>query len=122
MSYIAVLGCELEVVSPGTGTVTVTSQPSSDIFINNKGVFFREIQFTVSGSNGGGAVTNNDGTGSGSIIASGADVLNIPSNLMAVLEGDTSMPVSITGTAGQYTATGTVTVRVKNAGQRDVST
>lgn len=121
MSNIAVLGCELEVVPPGTGTITITSQPSTDVFINNKGVYFKEIRFTVAGSNGGGSVTNNDGTGSGSIVASGADILEIPSGNLSVLEGDTSLPVNITGTAGQSSATGSVTVRVKSAGQTDVS-
>jgi hypothetical protein len=70
MSNVVVEGCTLEPVSPATGTVTVDeNQASDEVFINDKGVYFKEIKFRVTGSNGGGSVTNNDGEGTGSIIA-----------------------------------------------------
>lgn len=120
MSDIAVLGCELEPVPPATGTISVASDPSDEVFVGEKGVYFKEIKFSVSGSNGGGSVTNNNGTGTGSIIATGSDVQDKNGNLV-VLEGDMSASVPITGTAGQSPASGAIFVRVKKAGQTDVS-
>lgn len=120
MADLAVLGCELEPVSPATGTITVTSSPSNDMFVGEKGIYFKEIKFSVAGSNGGGSVTNNDGTGEGSIIATGSDIQDGEGNYV-VLEGDLSAPVPITGTAGQSSASGEILVRVKKAGQTDVT-
>lgn len=121
MSYVAVLGCELKPVSPATGTVTVdANQQSKDVFVNNKGVYFKEIKFHVTGSNGGGSVTNNDGTGTGSIIASGSDMLDKNGDI-AVLEGDMSAQVLINGHSGDESASGYITVKVTSAGQTDVS-
>ena len=42
---VAVKGCTLSVVPPGTGKVTITSDPSSDILVDGKGVFFKEIKY-----------------------------------------------------------------------------
>ena len=120
MSELAVLGCELEPVPPATGEILVTSNPSTEILVGEKGVYFKEIKFSVAGSNGGGSVTNNDGTGEGSIIATGLNMQDKNGNYV-VLEGDLSASVPITGTAGQSSASGAIFVRVKKAGQTDVS-
>ena len=121
MSDIAVSGCTLEPVPPATGTITINpNQESQDVLINSKGVYFKEIKFSVAGSNGGGSVTNNDGTGNGSIIATGSNMTDAEGN-SAVLEGDVSALVTITGTAGESSASGTITVKVTKAGQTDVS-
>lgn len=121
MSNVVVEGCTLEPVSPATGTVTVDeNQASDEVFINDKGVYFKEIKFHVTGSNGGGSVTNNDGEGTGSIIASGSNMLNSDGDI-AVLEGDVSAEVEINGTAGDDPASGLIIVKVTKAGQTDVS-
>ena len=121
MSNIAVLGCTLQAVAPGTGTITIDpNQESQEVFINNKGVYFKEIKFSVSGSNGGGSVTNNDGTGQGSIIATGSNMLDKDGNI-AVLEGDVSASVPISGTSGSSSASGAIIVKVVSAGQTDAS-
>lgn len=120
MSNVAVAGCTLEPVSPATGTITINpNQESQDTSINGNGVYFKEIKFSVSGSNGGGSVTNNDGTGDGSITASGAGMTDANGN-MTVLEGDFAS-VLIKGTSGQSSASGTIMVKVTKAGQTDVS-
>ena len=120
MSDVAVLGCELEPVPPATGEILVTSNPSTEVLVGEKGVYFKEIKFSVAGSNGGGSVTNNDGTGEGSIIATGSNMQDKNGNYV-VLEGDLSASVPIKGTAGQSPASGAIFVRVKKAGQTDVS-
>lgn len=120
MSDIAVLGCELEPVFPATGEILVTSDPSTEVLVGEKGVYFKEIKFSVTGSNGGGSVTNNDGTGEGSIIATGTNMQDKNGNSV-VLEGDLSASVTIKGKAGQSPASGAIVVRVKKAGQTDVS-
>lgn len=114
---VAVDGCELEVVAPGTGDVTVVEGQVSDCdFARGKGIHFKEIKFKVKNSNGGGSVTNNDGTGEGSIIATGANILS-PDGDMAVLLDDVSASVPISGHSGDSEASGSIIVRVKNAGQ-----
>ena len=118
---IAVDGCVLEPVSPATGTITIEpDQASEEIFVGEKGVYFKEIKFKVTNSNGGGSVTNNDGTGEGSIIATGGNILYLPDEDKVVLEGDLSDEVTINGTAGDQSASGVIKVRVKSAGQSDV--
>jgi hypothetical protein len=114
---VAVDGCELEVVAPGTGDIEVEAGQVSDTELaGGKGIHFKEIKFKVSNSNGGGPVTNGDGKGEGSIIASGSNILNAAGD-KAVLEGDQSATVEIKGHAGQSSAVGAVIVRVKSAGQ-----
>lgn len=121
MSNVVVEGCVLKPVLPATGTVTVDEgQASEEVFINNKGVYFKEIKFSVAGSNGGGSVTNNDGTGTGTILATGGDMLDAEGNKI-VLEGDQVVNVQIDGHAGDESATGYITVKVTNAGQTDVA-
>ena len=94
---IAVAGCELKPVSPATGVVTVTSVASTLVKIDGKGVYFKEIAFTVAGSNGGGAVTDNNGTGSGKITASYDSITDTQNGVL--LKGDKTSDVEITGTA-----------------------
>lgn len=114
---VAVDGCELEVVAPGTGDVTVEEGQVSDCdFAGGKGIHFKEIKFKVENSNGGGSVTNNDGKGEGSIIATGANILNSGGDI-AVLLDDVSASVTINGHSGQSSASGSVIVKVKKAGQ-----
>jgi hypothetical protein len=118
---IAVDGCVLEPVSPATGTITIEpNQASEDVFVGEKGVYFKEIKFKVANSNGGGSVTNNDGTGEGSIIATGGNILYLPDEDKVVLEGDLSDEVTISGTSGDQSASGIIKVRVKSAGQSDM--
>ena len=118
---IAVDGCVLEPVSPATGMITIEpNQASEDVFVGEKGVYFKEIKFKVTNSNGGGSVTNNDGEGEGSIIATGGNILFLPDEDKVVLEGDLSDEVTISGTAGDQSASGIIKVRVKSAGQSDV--
>lgn len=121
---VTVDGCTLEVVAPGTGDITIDpDQPSADVFINGNGVYFKEIKFSVANSNGGGSIQNNDGSGSGSISATGDGVLDADGN-KCVLEGD-NVTITVYGTnpssSGSVPASGSITVKVSNAGQSDVN-
>lgn len=116
---IAVNGCELKPVAPATGTVNITSVASTHVKINGKGVFFKEITFTVAGSNGGGAVTDNNGTGSGKITASYDSMTDTQNGVL--LKGDKVDNVNIKGTAGGYTASGSISVEIVSTGQTDVN-
>lgn len=116
---IAVDGCQLKPVAPATGTVTVTSVASTQVFIDGKGVFFKEIAFKVAGSNGGGSVTNNDGTGEGKITASYDSITDTQDGILR--KGDKVDNVGIDGTAGSSPAHGSITVEITDAGQTDVT-
>lgn len=111
---------ELEVVSPGTGSAKIESSPSSDVKINGDGVFFGTITISVSSSNGGGSMTDNNGSGTGTLTGTGSKVTS--NGQPAVLEGDTATIIITGGTASGYPvpAPGSVTVKVKKAGQSDV--
>lgn len=119
---VAVDGCTLTVVPPGTGKVTITSDPSDEILAGGNGVFFKEIKFKVEKSNGGGPVANNDGKGEGSIVATGSKILG--NGDPVVLLNDASVSVTIKGTkpssSGSESAVGAVVVQVTDAGQTDV--
>ena len=118
---IAVNGCQLKPVSPATGTVTIISVASSQVLINGKGVFFKEISFTVAGSNGGGAITDNNGVGSGKITASYDAITDTQNGVL--LKGDKVNNISITGTAsGQpVTPAPKISIEITDAGQSDIS-
>lgn len=117
---IVVSGCELKPVSPATGEVVVTSVASTKHKINGKGVFFKEISFTVSLSNGGGAITDGNGAGGGKITASYDAITDTENGVL--LEGDSVDGIEITGTAGGQPVepAPTISVEIKSAGQSDV--
>jgi len=117
---LAVEGCTLEIVG-GTGSEPSNdSTPSSVVFADGKGVYFKEIAFSVSDVNAG-DITNGDGEGSGTIPASGSNILDADGNA-AVLEGDISAEITVNGTkpapgGGTTSASGKIKVKVSAAGQ-----
>lgn len=119
MKYIAVEGCQLQLQS-GTGNISVTGTTSSKVKYGGKAAY-KELKFSISGYLGG-AITNSDGQGSGSINAT-AQKVKIEGN-SAILEGDTSSTITISGTtttqSGTVKVTATDTVKVTSAGQQKV--
>lgn len=120
---LAVQGCTLTISSGGSGPPpTVTGTPSSDISVGGKGVFFKEIQFSVSGVTAG-DIGYADGQGTGSISGTGENVLS--SGDKAVLEDDESELITVNGTkpgpnGSILPASGQIKVKVQDAGQSDV--
>lgn len=119
MKYIAVEGCQLQLQS-GTGNISVTGTTSTKVKCGGKAAY-KELKFSISGYLGG-AITNSDGQGSGSINAT-AQKVKIEGN-SAILEGDASATITITGTtttqSGPVTVTAADTVKVTSAGQQKV--
>lgn len=115
---IVVEGCQLQ-FSAGQGTISIAEgQTSTRIKFGGKATY-KTLNFTISGYSGG-TITDGNGTGSGSIIASSQNV-KIEGN-KAILEGDTSATITITGTttippAGPVTVTSPDIVTVVSAGQ-----
>lgn len=123
MANIAVKGCTLEISSGGSGPEpTIDSSPSKDVLVNGNGVFFKEIEFSVSGVTAG-DIANADGEGSGTIKGTGASFLDASGNKV-VLEGDESAEITVKGTkpsqSGPVSASGKIKVKVSKAGQTDV--
>lgn len=121
---IAVKGCHLVISSGGSGPEpTIESQPSDDVLVGGKGVFFGEIKFKVSGVTSG-DITNADGKGEGTIQGTGSNILLIAGSKKVVLKDDESASVPVTGTkpsqSGPVPASGSVKVKVSDAGQTDV--
>lgn len=120
---IAVDGCELIISSGGSGPAPkVESTPSSDIDVDGKGVFFKEIKFSVKGVTAG-DIANSDGKGDGTILATGDGIFDANGDKV-VLEGDESVEITVNGTkpsqSGPVSASGKIKVKVKSAGQSDV--
>ena len=121
---VAVDGCHLVISSGGSGPEpTITSQPSGDVLVSGKGVFFGEIKFKVSGVTSG-DIANADGKGEGTIQGTGSNILLISGSKKVVLKDDESASVSVSGTkpsqSGPVPASGSIKVKVSNAGQTDV--
>ena len=117
---IAVDGCTLEFQAGGSGTITITGTPSTKVKADGKAVY-KEIKFAISGYNGQ-DITNSDGAGQGSIIAS-AQKVKVEGNAV-ILEGDVSASITINGTTtskgSQKPAVAVEVVKVTDAGQSKV--
>lgn len=102
----------------GSGNVSVTNQPSQKVKCDGKKAFYDKIEISISGYTGKGI---QGGSGEGSIRGS-ADHVKIEGK-PAVLEGDESDEIPITGTSTSYpypTLTVNDTVKVLKAGQSKV--
>lgn len=121
LKYIAVDGCELEFTAGGNDeSITITGTTSTKVKADGKAVY-KELKFSISGYNGQ-AITNHDGTGQGSIIAS-AQKVKVEGNAV-ILEGDMSAQITINGStttqSGKQDVTAFEFVKVKKAGQKKV--
>lgn len=123
---VAVNGCHLTISSGGSGPEpTITSQPSDQIFVSNKGVFFKEIKFKVSGVTAG-DIANADGKGEGTVLGTGSNIFKIAGEVQdkVVLKDDESVQITVNGTkpsqSGPVAASGKIKVKVASAGQSDV--
>lgn len=121
LKYIAVDGCELVFQNGGNDeSISITGTTSTKVFADGKAVY-KEIKFSISGYQGQ-AITNHDGTGNGSIIASASKVF-VEGNAV-ILEGDVSASITINGStttqSGKQDVTAIEIVKVKDAGQTKV--
>lgn len=123
---IAANGCHLVISSGGSGPEpSIESQPSDQIFISGKGVFFKEIKFKVSGVTSG-DIANADGKGEGTILGTGSSILSIAGGAQdkVVLKDDESAEIIVNGTkpsqSGPVPASGKIKVKVASTGQTDV--
>ena len=119
MEYIAVNGCELA-LDHGSGSISISSTPSTKVKAGGKGCYKGKISFSVSGFSGT-KITNSNGSGSGNISGSAEHVLIEGDS--AVLAND-EVTVTLKGTAGtgqsEHQESEDVTVKVKKAGQDKV--
>lgn len=119
LNYIAVEGCSLEFQNGGgpNTAISITGTTSTKVKADGKAVY-KELKFSISGYNGQ-AITNADGTGQGSIIAS-AQHVKVEGNAV-ILEGDVSASITISGTtttqSGKTPVTAVEIVKVTKAGQ-----
>lgn len=136
MSELAVSGCTLK-ISSSAGDISAVSvlpsnSPSSDVTINNKGVFFDKITAQITTAKISAPVAGTTGTGilaSGSVDINGtaSNTLELPSNNKAVQKGDSgtkSLSFTFTTTTTPPSTTDVslpVTVEVSDAGQTDVT-
>lgn len=119
LKNITVEGCSLEFQNGGgpNTAISITGTTSTKVKADGKSVY-KELKFSISGYNGQ-AITNSDGTGEGSIIAS-AEHVKVEGNAV-ILEGDVSATITISGStttpSGKQDVTATEVVKVTDAGQ-----
>lgn len=115
--YIAVEGCTLS-LSTGTGTITISTQPSNVLKAGGKGVYCGNLNFSITGYSSTVVTVAGSGSATGSISPTSTTVSSKGNK--AVLEGDNTT-VTVTGLAysgsSTVTVTETVIVTVESAGQ-----
>ena len=121
LKEIAVDGCTLEFQNGGNNeSILITGTTSTKVKADGKAVY-KELKFSISGYNGQ-AITNSDGTGQGSIIAT-AQHVKVEGNAV-ILKGDTSALITINGStttqSGKQDVTAMEIVKVTDAGQTKV--
>lgn len=118
MSELAIQGCQVSITSGQTASaINITTQPSSDVFVNNKGVYFGDINVSLTAVTSGSYVC-----ASATITISGTagNILNSNGD-KAVVKGDSgSKSLTFTNPSTSEQITATVRIEVTNAGQTDV--
>jgi len=116
---IAVQGLTLRpqgIVAPGSGSLTITSTPSTKVKAGGNGVYAGNLQFTLAGGNATGydpGTVVTVGPGSISPTATKTKV----GGQAVVLEGDQNLAVSMTGTISGTPTPFTEPWKVTAAGQ-----
>ena len=118
MSELAVLGCTVEITSGQTASAKVIStQPSSDMLVGQKGIYFGDIDVVLTSPTQG-----NYTTASATITIKGtaSDVLDINDNKAVQKEDSGSKTVTLTDPDSGESISPTITVKITDAGQTDV--
>ena len=113
--FIAVVGCSFSFVNPAhSGTVTVTSSPSTKVKADGNFVYTTPLSITITNGSDG-SITN--ATGSGVINATATKVK--VEGIFVMRVDDISVPITMTGTNPSPpppTATYVTTVEINDAG------
>lgn len=120
MSELAVLGCTVSITSGHTtpNPIVITTQPSSNVSVNGKGVYKGTISVTVapiadpSGNTSTGGTITIDGSGSNCLVDGSNAVLKNDS-------GSQSFP--FVNASSAPVGSQTVSIKITDAGQTDVN-
>lgn len=121
LKNVVVQGCELKFQAGGSdSSISITGTESTKAKAEGKAIY-KELKFSISNYSGQ-AITNGDGVGNGSIIASATNT-KVEGNAV-ILEGDVSAQITINGTtttqSGKVPVTAIEVVKVTKAGQSKV--
>lgn len=119
MGALAVLGCTVEIMSgQSSEAIAITTSPSSDVAVSGKGVYFGDIDISLS------AITvGNYLCASGTITISGtaSSILDKNNNPAVQLNDSATKSLTFVDTTGQTPSQSLpVTIKITNAGQSDV--
>ena len=121
MSELAVKDCTISIkdTSISATSIQITTSPSSDNFVGDKGIYFGTISVTLSGLTKDNLVC---ATGIITVDGTCSDILD-SSNKQAVQQGDSgSAELEFTDSSSGTTTPIVVEIEVSNAGQADVLT
>lgn len=119
MSELAVQGCQVSITSGQSASmIQITTQPSDVNFVNSKGIYFGDIDVSLTAITSGSYVC-----ASATITISGtADNILDANGNKAVQKGDSgSKSLTFTNPSTYEQITATVKIEITNAGQTDVN-
>lgn len=112
MALVAVEGLTLSPLPPADkGVFQITSEASKKVKVEGKGVYFKELKFSVSGLVVG---TPQSGSATGTIVGTGSHMTD--SDQPVVLQGD-KITVNIQVESGQSTVPAAAVIQISEAGQ-----
>jgi len=107
------------IVTPGVGTLTITSTPSVKVLAEGKGVYKTPMTFTLAGGSASGYDPTTVATvGPGSVL--GTSIKNLADGSLVMRVDDQAVAVPMTGTIGGTPTPFAETWKITNAGQTKV--
>lgn len=118
MSELAVQGCTVAITSgQSASTIQITTSPSSDNFVNDKGIYFGDIDVSLTTITSGSLVC---ASGTITIKGTASNILDSGGN-KAVQKNDTATKtLTFTDSSTGATSDIPVTIKITDASQTDV--
>lgn len=115
--FIAVEGCIFELSKGTAAKIEITSPPNDSVKINGLKAYCGKLSISIAGFTSE-AIDSASGSGTGVIVPTAVNVGSGTDKVMR--QDDVSAPITINGVKGLSPAKDTVTVKIKDAGQKIV--
>lgn len=119
MGALAVLGCTVEIMSgQSSEAIAITTSPSSDVAVNGNGVYFGDIDVSLSAITVGNYLCT---SGTITIKGTASNVLDKNDNPAVQVNDSATKTLTFVDTTGQTPSQNLpVTIKITDAGQSDV--
>lgn len=118
MSEVAVQGCTVSITSGQSATtIQITTSPSNKDFVDDKGIYFGDIDVSLTAITSGSLVC---ASGTITIKGTASNVLDSNGNKAVQKNDSATKTLTFTDTSTQATSDIPVTIKITDAGQTDV--